>query len=408
MPHEREERIESRELREYRLKARAWLAENVAVAGDRDSNRHREERLGEFKALQQRLYDAGYAGFTFPSEYGGQGLTLDHERVFYEEAAPYDMPTNNFGVSINILGASLLEFGTHEQKLAHIPNILSGKELWLQFLSEPSGGSDLAGLLTRAERDGDTYVVNGQKTWSTAAHLSDHALCPVRTRWDVPKHKGISVLIMDLKTPGIDIRRIRQIDGGAEFCEEFFTDVVVPATKLVGEENEGWRVARGLLEIEHAWVGRGGGRKATARGVTHLVSLARSRGRAHDQGVRRKIASLHVDAAVQALVSTRVSTGVARGKLAPGYGSLLKLGNDVVTQRSAELALELAGGQGVTWRAGQSDAASPADEFLNSRSASIAGGTDEIQRNNASERVLGLPREPAFDRDLPFNQVPHN
>jgi alkylation response protein AidB-like acyl-CoA dehydrogenase len=409
MAEERDEqRIESPELRDYRLKARAWLAKNVALAGDQDSNRYREERLGEFKVLQQKLYDAGYAGFTFPVEYGGQGLSLDHERVFDEEAAGYDMPTNNFGVSINILGASLLAYGTHEQKLAHVPNILAGKELWLQFLSEPSGGSDLAGLLTRADRDGDSYTVNGQKIWSTAAHLSDFALCPVRTRWDVPKHKGISVLIVDLKTPGIEIRRIKQMDGGSEFCEEFFSDVVVPAANLVGEENEGWRVARGLLEIEHAWVGRGGGRKATTRGVAPLVSLARSKGLAHDQGVRRKIATLHVESAVQALVSARVSVAVANRKLAPGYGSLLKLGNDVVTQRSAELALELAGGRGVTWKDGETDGVELAAEFLNSRSVSIAGGTDEIQRNNASERVLGLPREPTFDRDVPFNQTPHN
>src|SRR5581483_8157798 len=198
---------------------------------------------------------------TFPVEYGGQGLTLEHERVFNEEAAGYAMPPTNFGVSINILGATLVEFGTHEQKAAHVPKILSGEELWLQFLSEPSGGSDLAGLLTSAVRDGESFVVNGQKTWSTSAHLSDFALCPVRTRWDVPKHKGISVLIIDLKSPGLEIRRIKQIDGGAEFCEEFFTDVSVPVANLVGEENEGWRVARGLLEIEHAWVGRGGAAK---------------------------------------------------------------------------------------------------------------------------------------------------
>src|SRR5262249_48611943 len=156
--------------------------------------------------------------------------------------AGYRLPIRAFGVSINILGATLVEFGTHEQKLAHIPNILSGEKRWLQFLSEPSGGSDIGGLLTSATRDGDSYVINGQKIWSTGAHLSDFALCPVRTRWDVPKYKGISVLIVDLRSPGLEIRRIKQIDGGSEFCEEFFTDVVVPATNLVGEENEGWRV----------------------------------------------------------------------------------------------------------------------------------------------------------------------
>lgn len=403
-----EERIESPEIREYRLRARAWLADNVPPAPAAGSNMDREERLPEFKVLQQKLHDAGYAGFTFPSEYGGQGLTLDHERVFYEEASGYDMPPNNFGVSINILGASILAFGTHEQKLAHVPSILAGRKLWLQFLSEPSGGSDLAGLMTRATRDGDSFIINGQKTWSTGAHLSDFALCPVRTQWDVPKHKGISVLIVDLKSPGIEIRRIKQIDGGAEFCEEFFSDVVVPATNLVGEENEGWRVARGLLEIEHAWVGRGGGKTTTDEGVASLVSLVKRKGLDGDQGIRRQVAALHVASVVQSLVSARVSNAVSSGKLLPGYGSLMKLGTDILTQRHAEFALSLAGGDGITWNPGEPGRGEPANRFLNTRSVSIAGGTDEIQRNNASERVLGLPREPAFDRDVPFNQVPHN
>jgi alkylation response protein AidB-like acyl-CoA dehydrogenase len=405
-----EERVESPQLREYRQQVRAWLAENMPRGGGRDAQDDdpSPERLAEVKALQQKLHDAGYAGFTFPVEDGGQGLTLDHERVFLEEAVGYDMPVRSFGVSINILGATLVAFGTHEQKLAHLPNILSGRERWLQFLSEPSGGSDLAGLLTSAVRDGESFIVNGQKTWSTGAHLSDFALCPVRTRWDVPKHKGISVLIIDLKSPGIEIRRIKQINGGAEFCEEFFTDVVVPATNLVGDENQGWRVARGLLEIEHAWVGRGGAGRSDGAAVAALVSLAKQRGLGADQGVQRQVVAIHVAAEVHKLVAARVSNGMAAGKLPAGYGSLLKLGDDIVSQRRAELGLSLAGVAGVTWLDDQPRAGRWAQAYLSSRSASIAGGTDEIQRNNASERGLGLPREPAFDRDVPFNQVPHN
>ena len=382
--------------------------DNVGVAAAGEEDDPSPARQAETRRLQANLHEGGYAGFTFPVEYGGQGLTLDHERVFLEEAAGYDVPLEEFGVSINILGATLAAFGTHEQKLAHIPNILSGRERWLQFLSEPSGGSDLAGLLTSATRDGDSFIVNGQKTWSTGAHLSDFALCPVRTSWDVPKHKGISVLIVDLHTPGIEIRRIKQINGGSEFCEEFFTDVVIPADNLVGEENEGWRVARGLLEIEHAWVGRGGaGNARSGKDVKPFVSLAHRRGIDEDRGVRRHVVGLHVAAHVQRLVAMRVANGVAAGKLPPGYGSLMKLGNDILAQRRAELGLSLAGGAGVAWDQDQS-LAQWSDEFLSSRSASIAGGTDEIQRNNVSERVLGLPREPMFDRDIPFNQVPHN
>ena len=377
------------------------------TAASRPRWESRSDRLPGDKALQQKLFDAGYAGITFPVDYGGQGLSQDHERIFNEEAVGYDMPSTSFGVSINILGATLIEFANHEQKLAHIPNILAGRELWLQFLSEPSGGSDLGGLLTWATRDGDSYIVDGQKTWSSGAHFSDFALCPVRTRWDVPKYRGITVLIIDLKSPGIDVRPVKQIDGGAEFCEEFFTEVVVPTSNLVGEENEGWRVARGLIEIEHAWVGRGGGRTTTAQSVAPLVSLVRSRGTDQDAGVRRQLVAMHVATEVQKVVSARVSGGVANGDLHPAYGSLLKLGNDILTQRRAELGLQLAGGQGVTWPVGNVEERW-CHEYLKSRSASIAGGTDEIQRNNVSERVLGLPREPASDTDVPFNQVPHN
>jgi alkylation response protein AidB-like acyl-CoA dehydrogenase len=413
-----EEKIESPELREYRLKARAWLAENLprpeqqgeALPGpyeEADDPGPAEQAAAQ--RVQAKLYEAGYAGFTFPVEYGGQGLTLDHERVFFEEAAGYDVPTGAFGVSINILGATLVAFGTHEQKLAHIPNILSGKERWLQFLSEPSGGSDLGGLLTSATRDGDSFVLNGQKIWSTGAHLSNFALCPVRTRWDVPKHKGISVLIVDLKTPGVEIHRIKQINGGAEFCQEFFTDAVIPASNLVGEENEGWRVARGLLEIEHAWAGRaGGGNASGAEAMSSLVSLAKRKGLDQDRGVRRQIVGVYAAAEVHKMVSVRVSNGMATGKLLPGYGSLLKLSNDILGQRRAELGLSLAGGEGVAWGGDQDGSSRWSQAYLSSRSASIAGGTDEIQRNNVSERVLGLPREPSFDRDIPFNQVPHN
>ena len=397
-------------MHEYRTSVRAWVAANLKPAVGFESEDYEAEmaRINEERAIQAKLHRSGLAGFTFPLEYGGQGLTLEHERIFAEEARPYRIPGGNLGVSINILGATLAAFGTHEQKLRHLWKILSGAEIWLQLLSEPSGGSDLGGLLTSAIRDGDYFVVNGQKTWSTGAYASDFALCPVRTRWDVPKHKGISVLIIDLKTPGIEVRRIRQMNGGADFCEEFFTDVMVPAENLVGDENEGWRVARGLLEIEHAWVGRGGAAATAPKGVSRIVSLVSGRGLGADEGVRREVAAMHVASTAQQLVSARVSDAVATGEIVPGYGSLLKLGNDILAQRESELALRLAGSGAVTWSPDHPEEGEWSDQFLSLRSTTIAGGTSEIQRNNVSERVLGLPREPTFDREIPFNEVPHN
>lgn len=405
-----EDQLESSALHQYRLRARAWVADNLVQDGGRDEkvDDPSPERQAADRLLQAKLYEAGYAGITFPVEYGGQGLTPDHERVFLEEAAGYYLAVRVFGVSINILGAALAAFGTHEQKLAFLPDILSGKKLWLQLLSEPSGGSDLAGLLTSATRDGDSFVVNGQKTWSTRAHLSDYALCPVRTAWDVPKHKGISVLIVDLKSPGIEVRRIKQIDGGSEFCEEFFSDMLVPVANLVGDENDGWRVTRGLLEIEHSWIGRGGARGSNDQGIASLVALAQRRGLDSDVAIRRQLVDLHVRSTVQNLVVTRVSNGIANHKLPAAYGGVLKLGNDALLQRRVEFGLTVAGTSGVTWPVDQPAEQEWANGFLASRGASIAGGTGEIQRNNISEGALGLPREHAFDRDIPFNQVPHN
>lgn len=402
-------------LGEFRAELRSWLAENVEPLPRRpdgtvmvpDRSEVTPEQLVVARSQQRRLFDAGWAGITYPVEYGGRGLTLEHEAVYQEESAPYDLPTQVFAVSLNILGPTLVAFGSQVQKQRHLPRMLAGEEIWLQLLSEPNGGSDLAGLLSRADRDGESYTLNGQKTWSTGAQHSDFAMCPARTRWDVPKHQGITMFIVDLHSPGVEIRPIRQINGGADFCEEFLTDVAVPAGNVIGGENEGWRVARGLLEIEHAWVGRSGGGTRGPTGVEELVSLAHRRGLQGDVAVRRRIAAVHAAGRVHELVVARVSNGMVEGKLDPGLGGILKLGSDINSQRRAELALELAGAEGVAWPAGHPDS-EWGRAYLTSRSASIAGGSDEIQRNNVGERALGLPREPALDRDVPFNQVPHN
>lgn len=216
------------------------------------------------------------------------------------------------------------------------------------------------------------------------------------------------MLIVDLKSPGVEIRRIKQIDGRTKFCEVFLTDVVVPAAHLVGEENDGWRAARGLLEIEHSWSGRSRSRVADGnRSVAPLVSMA-TRGVGVNAGVRRSIVTLHVASVTQRLLSERISRAVASGTIPNGYGGLVKLGNDIITQRRGELALALSGCDGVTWAADHPLGRQWSDVYLQSRSATIRGGTVEIQRNNVSERVLGLPREPAPDIGAPFNEIQHN
>ena len=402
------------ELHEYRLGARSWLRQTMVALARRDDGTFEDldgfepspARIRRARELQQIVFDAGYAAITYPREYGGQGLTLDHERVFLEESEGYEMPTRIFAYSLNILGPTLVAFGNHAQKAQHVAKLLAGEAMWVQLLSEPSGGSDLAGLLTRATRQGDTYVLNGQKIWSTGAQHADYALCSARTRWDVPKHRGISVFIVDLRAPGIEIRPIRQINEGSEFCEEFLTDVVVPAGNLLGPENDGWRVTRGLIEIEHEYVGRSGdGGAPTPGGVEDLIALARARDLDHDQATRRAIADIHARRLVQQLTATRIANAMVSGARDKSYGGVLKLTSTDLLQRRSEIGLAIAGSNGIAWPATRAGDAEWSLAFLTARSFSIAGGTTEVQYNNVGEHALGLPREPSIDHDVPFDQV---
>ncbi|HQV56707.1 MAG TPA: acyl-CoA dehydrogenase family protein, partial [Ilumatobacteraceae bacterium] len=247
-------------LDDFRLRARAWLAENLPRRSQSGLARtarflDEESRLARHRVLQRTLFDAGFAGLCFPIEYGGQGLSVEYQRVFTEESLPYEMPSAFNVPTLGILAATLLDFGSEAQKLRHLPAILRGDEYWIQFLSEPSGGSDLAGALTTAVLDGDEWVVNGSKVWSTRAHLCDYALCLVRTNWDVPKHRGLSVLIMKIHQPGIEIHQTEMLNGSREFCQEYFTDVRIPYENLVGEVDEGWTVATRWMYHERSAVG---------------------------------------------------------------------------------------------------------------------------------------------------------
>lgn len=402
------------DLAAYAATARQWLAEHAAQYRRVDGQAARAAtgdeavRFAEARQFQKLLHAAGYAGIAVPPEYGGQGLSEAHQRAFETEASHYQLPNDRLGVSVNIVGETLLACASDEQRAAHLPKILSGEEVWLQLLSEPSAGSDLASLVTRATLVDHLYVLNGEKTWSTGAAYADYALCTARTDWSVPKHQGITVFIVDMHSTGMEVRPIKQIDGGMEFFQEYLTDVQVPATNVVGALNGGWTVVRRLLEIEHKWSGRRpSGRRATGD-VKGLIALSRERGRTGDPIARRLIASIHVQLRAHELLAARISKEIAARRLDPSYGALLKISSDALLQRRAEAALRLAGARAVAWASGDDAGGRAAVAFLNSRSASIAGGTTEIQRNNFSERGLGLPREASPDRELPFDEVQHN
>ena len=407
--------VERESVESFRSRARAWLAANMPRSNGRIADRTAPGRMDAERALQRRLWDGGFAGICFPAEFGGLGLPVEYQHAFSDEALDYDMPFAINVPTLGILAATLVDFGTAEQKSRHLPAILRGDELWVQFLSEPSGGSDLAGCLTRAERDGDVFILNGSKIWSSSAYLSDYALCLARTNWDVPKHRGLTMFIVKIHQPGIQVEQIRQVDGSMEFCQEFFDDVAIPVSAVVGGIDDGWTVATRLLVHERNAVG-GGSPYTSGRTIGHesssaddpLVALVKATGRAGDARVRELIARAHVDLLVRGQLIDRVSRGIASGTMSPSCSSIIKLfGADVVIGR-AEIGLELAGVDGVVWpldgtEANQARALGRSS--LSRQGVALGGGSNEIQRNIISERVLGMPREYAADREVPYRDV---
>jgi alkylation response protein AidB-like acyl-CoA dehydrogenase len=397
---------------DFRARLRAWVPDNLPPEPDGTILRT-DERWKYERTLQRRLWDGGFAGIRVPQAYGGLGLTAAHTQAFNEETEGYDLPFS-FNVPTNgILMATLLEAGSHDQKLRHVPAILRGEELWVQFLSEPSGGSDLAGCLTRAERDGDVFVLNGSKIWSSGAASADYAMCLARTNWDVPKHRGLTMFIVKIHQPGVTVEQIRQTDGTDEFCQEFFDDVHLPVTDVVGDIDDGWSIANRLLVHERMAVG-GGSPYTAGRASRHeigdegaeLIDLIRTRGLTDDGRARALLAEARVHSMVANALIERVTTGMTTGAMPGSAGSMIKLfGADKVTRR-AEIGLALAGDDAVAWPEGTETAAA---EFgvssLGRQGAALGGGSNEIQRNIISERLLGMPREAAADRDIPYRDV---
>jgi alkylation response protein AidB-like acyl-CoA dehydrogenase len=406
---------------EFRLRVRAWLAEHMprlapdAPPPDRAED---EETWARDKVLQRKLWDGGLAGICFPKEYGGLGLTIEHQHAFTEESLPYEMPLHLNVPHFSILGATLVDFGTDEQKRTYLPPMLTGEQQWVQFLSEPTGGSDLAGCVTRADRDGDEWVLNGSKIWSTAAMSATHAMCLARTDWDAPKHRGLTMFIMEIHQPGVQVDPIKQVNGSLEFCQEFFDDVRLPPNSVIGDVNDGWTVALALLAHERNAVGGGSpyvsGRNYLAEGAdgafdASCVKLVTARGTADDPVARQLVAEAHVLDVVQRGLVRRVSLGMETRALVGQAAAITKLFTATSAERKTTIRLELAGAEAITWPTGTAAIGrGAAEDWLERQATSLAGGSNEIQRNLIAERVLGMPREWAADRDIPYKDVRRN
>ncbi len=405
------------ELDDYRRQVCVWLEANLPrrePGAARRAARHVDAARFERARAQQRIvYEAGFFGITVPVEYGGQGLTSAHERIWNTESAGYAVPAPGgvaTSVTLGIVLPTILAHGSEPQKREWVPKMLSGEEIWAQLLSEPGAGSDLAGILTRATRDGDTWVITGNKVWSSGALTADYGICLARTDWDAPKHRGLTWFKVPLHDPAVTVRPVREINGGAEFCEEFLDGVAVGADMAIGDVNGGWPIASAMLAFERAGVSAqapsaGRPRRAAPRLPADLVALAAARGCENDAAVHQLVARAHINDSMHALLTKRVMERLKTGNADPSVASLIKLGAGIIQPLRAAIAMEIAGRAGIAWAAGDDAASEPAINFLNGRIMSIAGGSNQIQRNIISERVLGLPREPSADADKPFRDV---
>ena len=412
----------------FRARARAWLRDNIpplpSVTDNAGQFLNLDARLpGEDEAslvarsrrLQGQFFDGGFAGLDIPTEFGGRGLTNRHQAIFEEEALPFQRP-GEFGGTFNPILPVLLAHCTDERLRRHVPEILAGRELWAQMMSEPGAGSDLAGITTSALRDGDEWILNGQKVWTTGAHVSDFGMCLARTNWDVPKHAGLTMFIVDLKAPGVAVRPLRQITGESKFNEVFLTDVHLDGDAVIGEVGHGWRVVKTWLVYEHKGAAKDEESHADstasvspiAAAIPHdLIGPAREAGASADPGIQRLIVQTFIDDAVFGLLSRRLMTAMRTGAVSGQAGSLLKILGSEIDQRRAGSLLTILGPAGVAWSSDEGDD-EPARRLVMSRMLSIAGGTNEIHRNTLGDYVLGLPREPAYDRDIPFRDVLKN
>jgi len=397
----------------FRAEVRAWLDANAERLRPDEAAPAMEERgtAGGVKRAQEwqaKKADAGWACITWPAAYGGRGASRIQQVIWNQEESHYKTPPNIFAIGQGMLGPTIMAHGTDEQKQRYLRPMLRGEEIWCQLFSEPAAGSDLAGLRTTAVRDGDHWVINGQKIWTTGAHYCKWGMVVTRTDPNAPKHKGITYFIVDMKAPGIEIRPIKQISGMSAFNEVFFTDVRIPDGNRIGAVNDGWRGALTTLMNERAAIGGGAG----GPDFDDLVRVAKQsdwdgRPAFEDRAVRQRLARFYIRAKGLQYTAYRTQTALSRGATPGPESSIGKLVGAPLRQEMASFAMDLLGAAGVLM-----DGAIVPDDavwqlsYLGSPGLRIAGGTDEILRNIIAERVLGLPPEIRVDKDVPFKNIP--
>ncbi len=331
---------------DFRARARAWLAANAPrrASGD-DDGESGLTTIADQKAFQAKLYDAGFAGITWPKEYGGQGLTSAEQIIWSQESRDYDLPNGAFFIGISMPGNTLVELGTEAQKRRYLPKMLRGEEIWCQLFSEPGAGSDVASLQTSAVRDGDEWVLNGQKVWTSGAQFSDYGAILARTDPTKPKHNGISMFIVDMHAPGVTIRPLKVATGHSPFNEVFFDNVRIPADALIGAENKGWDAAVVMLRHERIAIGTMGSSRTSPLAFDSLRDLAAGLGRTSDQGVRRDLAELYARSKAVQLFALLLREETQAGRLPGARGSVAKLAGSELGRFAGNVAADVLGDQ---------------------------------------------------------------
>jgi alkylation response protein AidB-like acyl-CoA dehydrogenase len=401
---------------------RDWVAEHVPAAWREAAGRGGAAAIREVRSRAE--YEAWYPVFgrsglvvpTWPVAYGGLDVGPAVARAIEAELRPYNLGRLN-PLGLNLAAPALFAYGTEEQRLRYLPPIVRNEQVWCQLFSEPGAGSDLASLATRAERDGDEWVVTGQKVWTTWAHRADMGVLLARTDPDRPKRKGITYLLVDLHQPGVDVRPLRHIGGEVDFNEVFLDRARVPDDQRVGEVGDGWRVANATLSGERQMVsgsGSGGVDRIGGSGAERLVELARRHGRASDPAVRQQVVRVLAEERIRAWTNQRVRAGLRAGRSPGPESSIGKVHQGELNQRIQLLATDLLGAGATAWTPGDGDGGY-ADEvpyevrgLLRSRANTIEGGTTEVNKNILAERVLGLPREPDPYHDVAWRDVPRS
>ena len=380
---------------QFRDEFRAWLGDNLPAEwkGGRLGSEDSADYIEYLRGWQRALYEGGWAGISWPKAFGGRGATLMEQAIFQEEMARANAPQLIGTIGLSLVGPTIIALGTDEQKARYLPKILSGEEIWCQGFSEPNAGSDLAALGTKAVREGDAFLVNGQKIWTSFAQLADWCLLLVRTDREAPKHKGITCLLLDMHSEGVSVRPLRQMSGDSGFNEVFFSDVRVPVAHVLGEVNKGWTTGITALMNERANLGTGV-QVVFKRNLEALIARSRTierdgRPASQDPLVRQKLAQAYLELEILRLNTNRALTSLSKTGIPGPEGSTLKLYWSEMNQRTQQTAQEILGpyGQLKDFDGGMWEYA-----YLRSRGNTIEAGTSEIQRNIIAERVLGLPK----------------